>query len=199
MAELLLKTKDFEAVGVGGSIARGKEEPGDIDLWVFCTARVPEVRWNDPTLEEFLIPSQRFANVLGIQYSIADRHPFLKDIDTILDESHFSWDVHFIAGKPTSEQINSYVSRMVDQTFLQREMNSVLVYDPKTKNFVRKNALDEEAMRQLDEITFDQLKFKSAAVSDTRTTYFGDTLEKSVRERRENKDQPWKALLRKAN
>lgn len=140
----VIRTGEISLVGVYGSVARGKPYPNDLEMGIFAA--------EDPDIREMAFSSHWFPG-----YSAQ------KKLKTILaGKTAYPVSFRFFPTVPSRISIIAATSSFCDPNFLCNSLSDMLIYNPSTKRFKKKNVYVSEIlslMRQTaSEVLRDRLK-----------------------------------------
>lgn len=172
-ADFLTGRGNVRRVGLFGSVARGEGDPNDIDIALFLendkALEFLEVMPLDVECEQFkawmkTLPAgsqhdfhdfiQMYIMGLSEQENMAMRqHSFERHL---ADAKHISF--LNISDNPTREYLERNIKEQRDPGFFDDFLRDVLIYDPESKEFIKKAPWPEEINEMIKEIAFNRLK-----------------------------------------
>lgn len=159
LAEFVIGKGNIESIGITGSIADGKENPSDIDLVFFVKEGGEKALEAVKKNGEYTPSSLRFiyfVDCLGIEDSNTKHF-----IQYALGQPKFFQrppvDIFVVNGHITKEYARS-VGETYFVDFLDNLNRRTLIYDPRTKTFIKKSPFSLEDQKIIEETKFEMIK-----------------------------------------
>lgn len=156
LADFLVKCSGkVKRVGLSGSLARGKKDPGDIDLVVFVDDEVAQKYFKNALDKKYqgetLMTSEEIAKHLG----------FDRDVQIMwemcLSQISFPIDFQVIPDDPSSGSAILWAELSLDPTFLEN-ITKTKMYHSETEQFVQEEAYTSEQLDLIRKASFLRLK-----------------------------------------
>ncbi len=174
IAEFLTGKGDVEKVGIAGSLARGRENPTDIDIVLFVNegcamsyylGQVIEAFGNnyeedytspDPEKKEHAIQKIGLENKQLVRLLLTLFNEEAEGDSSLPPSYPIDWII--VSSNPSDPFINLSTIMNFDPDFLRQLSKDVLTYNPKTKKFEKEPYLDDHQREVLRNATTKRLK-----------------------------------------
>lgn len=141
IAEFLNGKPGISGIGISGSLARGKEDPRDIDLVILIDNDKAIKFFSD--FEQFLEPEARlFWLAQEYCFEKTDKH----HLYSLINSLDFKLDVLIIPREPDQTTAALWATQETDPEFLMNIINDLKVYNPESHDF-KPTVFPEEIMK----------------------------------------------------
>lgn len=154
LASLLVNRGNVKRVGVAGSLARGKENPSDMDFIIFVDNETAKACHREKMrllrtgsnkkvpLSEYLTLDDEEWNLFAAVYSGIESQV----------------DIQVVSDNPDEEYIKMVANDNLDPSFLINISNDAFIYDPSVKTFIKRGVFDDKKRQMMEEASFKRLK-----------------------------------------
>lgn len=175
LASLLIDHGNIKRVGVAGSLAKGKENPSDIDLVVF----IDNKNAKDCQREKWeLLKKQKKVKL--------EKYLTMNDVDWNIftgfyQNAKYPVDLTIASNDPDEEYIKMMADENIDPNFLENISNDIFLYDPSVNGFKKESVFNEQQKTMMKQASYERIK----EVLSNPDHSFYDSIEKShVHEKR---------------
>lgn len=181
---------NVKRVGLFGSVARGVDDPGDIDIVLFLdnakAQEFLEVMQIGPECEQYQawVKEQKRKATAGPPALLPDFREFIQSYIVGLSDPEIialyrhGFERHEAGGKrvnflnlsndPTEEYLGANIKAQRDPTFFDdRLMNDMMIYDPESGEFAKESPWSDEVNAMIKEAAFERLKELSAGKDES--------------------------------
>lgn len=171
LASFLVDQGNIKHVGIAGSLARGKENPSDVDFVIFV---------DNSTAKACHREKMRL---------LREKSPHRVNLSKFLtvDDEQWNWfvmaisgckhrfDIQVISDNPDEEYLTMMAKDNIDPNFIKNLSNDVLLYDQAEDQFKQAQVFTQEQHELMDQASFNRLK---DVLSNPDDRYY-DTIAKS--------------------
>lgn len=151
LAYLLTKGAGIEKVGIAGSLARGKENPSDLDFVIFLPLKKVLEHRIDATLGIEVPWHER----LDLNESVRDS---LKIILDVFKLHGIKLDVHFLPESFDEKIFKTMFDLSGDPSYMLNIVRDILIFDSSSEKFERKPVYSPDQIDQIRLMSFEKLK-----------------------------------------
>ena len=154
LADLLTKRAGIKKVGIVGSLARGKENPSDLDFVIF----LPPEKVLEHRIDAALRTKTPWYERLDLNESVQDS---LKIVLGSFGSNGINLDVHFLPesfDKKDGKMLKLMFALSGDPSYMINAVRDILIFDSSSGIFKKETIYSPEQISQLEVLNFEALK-----------------------------------------
>ncbi len=157
LADFLSKGCDkVKRVGIGGSLSRGINDPGDIDLVIFTDDTTAQRCFNNVLnhrdKKEKVYTGEELIKYLGLEGETRTLW------EMCLEQVNSPVDFLLLPDNPSEMSTHLWAQYSLDPSFLENIAKNVRIYHPETNSFVQEEVYSPEQIERIRKASFVRLK-----------------------------------------
>lgn len=157
LADFLSKGSDkVIKVGIGGSLSRGKKNPGDIDLVIFVDDQMAQRFFNDTfdrrVKGEKVDIKEELAKLLGLSGEMKTLW------EMTLEQVASPVDFLLVPDDPSEKSTHLWAQYSLDPSFLENIAKNARIYHPEVNGFVQEEIYSPDQIERIRKASFVRLK-----------------------------------------
>lgn len=156
LADFLSKGCDkVKKIGIGGSLSRGKENPGDVDLIIFVDDQIAQRFFNNA------LNHRERGEKLNIREEVAKYLGLEGEMKTLWEMTlaQVSSPIDFLLVPSDPSEMSTFLWSLysIDPSFLENIQKTVKIYNPEIGDFIREEVYSSEQIERIRKASFVRL------------------------------------------